>query len=208
MYLIYFQAVLIEGIITFVLVLVVQGVCDGHRSDIKGSAPLAIGLSITACHAAAVSIISKLISNEKICIKSNIHFQISFTGSSMNPARSFGPVVVMGIWEHHWVWKYQWIYVFKWICWINMIVSIGVLGGTSRRRSHSWSHLPFHLQDEPKRHWSKLLWFLSNESEESGTNRSQLTNLELRSRPASEFQKSNDHGSRMPPVTSKGSLRQ
>jgi len=75
------QAFGIEFMITMVLVLVVFAAAADANNSVKGSAPLAIGLSITTCHL----------------------FAIPLTGSSMNPARSLGPSVVVGCWANHWL---------------------------------------------------------------------------------------------------------
>ncbi|KAL4234446.1 Aquaporin-4 [Mactra antiquata] len=71
----------IELCITSFLVLTVFAACDSKRTDLGGSFPLTIGLSVTMGHLWAVE----------------------FCGSSMNPARSLGPAVVMEIWDDHWV---------------------------------------------------------------------------------------------------------
>ncbi|CAB3375841.1 Hypothetical predicted protein [Cloeon dipterum] len=70
-----------EFFLGFLLLFVIFAVCDPHRDDVKGSAPLAIGLAVAACHFSA----------------------INYTGSSINPARTFGSAVVSGIWDNQWV---------------------------------------------------------------------------------------------------------
>jgi len=71
----------VEFLITFVLVFVIFAVTDDNRSDITGSVPLIIGLTVSTCHL----------------------FAIPYTGSSMNSARAIGPAVISGTWENHWV---------------------------------------------------------------------------------------------------------
>lgn len=70
-----------EFFLGFVLVLVVFGVTDENKPDSRFIAPLAIGLTVTLGHLGTVS----------------------YTGSSMNPARTFGFAVVTREWDDHWV---------------------------------------------------------------------------------------------------------
>ena len=50
------SGLVMEAMITFVLVLTVFATCDTKRTDLKGSGPLAIGLSVTMCQLVAVCI--------------------------------------------------------------------------------------------------------------------------------------------------------
>lgn len=75
------QGFAIEFFATLQLVLCVIAVTDKRRSDVQGSAPLAIGLSVALGHLVA----------------------ISFTGCGINPARSFGPAVIRRQMANHWV---------------------------------------------------------------------------------------------------------
>lgn len=49
------QGLIVEAVITFVLIMVVQAVCDDRRKDLGNAAPVAVGLAITTCHLMAVS---------------------------------------------------------------------------------------------------------------------------------------------------------
>lgn len=71
----------VELMITFVVVLTVLASLDEKRTDLHGSAPLTIGLAVALGHL----------------------FAVSYTGCSLNPARSFGPAVVKNSWDNHWV---------------------------------------------------------------------------------------------------------
>ena len=74
------SGVLAEIVLTFVLVFVVFATAidpsgPGHL------APIAIGLAVLVDHLVGVPI----------------------TGASMNPARSFGPALIAGVWTNHWI---------------------------------------------------------------------------------------------------------
>ncbi|XP_029450885.1 aquaporin-5-like isoform X1 [Rhinatrema bivittatum] len=75
------QAVAIEIILTFQLVLCIFASTDGRRNDNLGSPALSIGLSVALGHLIG----------------------IYYTGCSMNPARSFAPAVVVKKFNNHWV---------------------------------------------------------------------------------------------------------
>lgn len=74
------QSLVLETVLTFILMFVILGSGLDRRAPI-GFAGLAIGLTV-GLEAA---------------------FMGPITGASMNPARSLGPAVVAGIWQHHWL---------------------------------------------------------------------------------------------------------
>ncbi|HSU53010.1 MAG TPA: MIP family channel protein [Candidatus Dormibacteraeota bacterium] len=73
------QSVGIEAVLTFFLVFVVYGSAVDIRAPKIGG--LAIGLTVAL----------------------DILFGGPFTGAAMNPARTFGPAIIGGQWDHHYV---------------------------------------------------------------------------------------------------------
>lgn len=76
-----FQGMGIELFLGFLLVLTVFGVCDVNRPESKPTGALAIGIAVVVGHFAFMD----------------------YTGSSMNPARTFGSAVISGVWDNHWI---------------------------------------------------------------------------------------------------------
>jgi MIP family channel proteins len=74
------QSLVLETILTFILMFVILGSGLDRRAPI-GFAGLAIGLTVGL---------------EAACMG-------PITGASMNPARSLGPALVSGVWQHHWL---------------------------------------------------------------------------------------------------------
>lgn len=73
------QALLVEWLFSFALMFVIMAVATDDRVA-DGFAALAVGLTVGFC-----ALLGPL------------------TGASMNPARSFGPALVGGIWDAHWI---------------------------------------------------------------------------------------------------------
>ena len=73
------RAFVVEGLLSFVLMLVIMAVATDDRVA-DGAAAIAVGFTVGFC-----ALLGAL------------------TGSSMNPARSFGPALVGGAWSGHWI---------------------------------------------------------------------------------------------------------
>lgn len=97
------QACGVEFLATFVLVFTIFGVCDKKRDDVKGSAPLAIGFSASACCLVAVISCNLVVSIANKYLLRRCFRQIKLTGSSLNPARSLAPAILSSTWTLHWV---------------------------------------------------------------------------------------------------------
>ena len=77
-------ALVFEVVMTFVFVTVVLGVTDTRTPVLKGFAPIAIGLALTAIHLVGIPV----------------------TNTSVNPARSTGPALFVGGWALVQLWLF------------------------------------------------------------------------------------------------------
>jgi len=75
------QGFALEFLFTFMLVFFVLSITDEKKQQEPYGTTLGIGIYIVVAH---------------VCL-------IPFTGCGINPARSFGPAVMMGIWDDHWI---------------------------------------------------------------------------------------------------------
>ncbi|XP_074655150.1 aquaporin-5-like [Tubulanus polymorphus] len=75
------QGLIVELVLTVVLVTTVFASTDNARKDLSGSGPLAIGISLFVCVIGGAS----------------------YTGPSLNPARTLGSAVAGNVWKTHWV---------------------------------------------------------------------------------------------------------
>lgn len=74
------QSLLLEGIATFFLMFVIMAVATDNRA-VGQSAAIAIGITVTV----------------------DILVAGTVSGASMNPARSFGPALISGVWQDGWI---------------------------------------------------------------------------------------------------------
>jgi len=77
-------SLLCEIVMTFMFVMIVLGVTDKRATDMKGFAPLAIGLALTLIHLVSIPV----------------------TNTSVNPARSTGPAPIAGSWAMGQLWLF------------------------------------------------------------------------------------------------------
>ncbi|KAF8733504.1 hypothetical protein HU200_014803 [Digitaria exilis] len=75
------RGVAMEAVLTFSLLFAVYATVVDPRAAVGGMGPLLVGLVVGA----------------------NVLAGGPFSGASMNPARSFGPALVAGVWTDHWV---------------------------------------------------------------------------------------------------------
>nr|DAD35603.1 TPA_asm: hypothetical protein HUJ06_006243 [Nelumbo nucifera] len=109
------QGLVMEIILTFSLLFTVYAtIVDPKKGSLDGLGPLLTGLVVGA----------------------NILAGGLFSGASMNPARSFGPALVSGIWTDHWVY------------WVGPLLGGALAGFLYENFFIVRSHVPLPSEDE------------------------------------------------------------